>query len=335
LWARVEDKRDIKIFESYRRQCGAANPAYDALAEEKIAALKAQPVAIAAPPAPAPAPVRPVEDACEDGLLVSVASSVKSPCIKPGSGESFKDCPDCPEMVIAPAGSFTMGSPESEPERFSDEGPQHKVTIGKPFAVGRFAVTFAEWDACVSAGGCGGYRPSDSGWGREDRPVINVSWDDAQTYVKWLSGKTGKTYRLLSEAEFEHAARAGTAMPFWWGSSITPDRANYNGNYVYAGGGQKGEYRQKTMPVKSFKPNPWGLYQVHGNVWQWVQDCYVDSYRDAPRDGLPIKKTSGCSRVLRGGSWGNNPWLLRAARRVRFVAGGRYDYVGFRVARTF
>ncbi len=173
-------------------------------------------VAVAAPPAPA----IPAEPAC-DGLLVAVAQpGAGRPCIRPGSGESFKDCPDCPEMVIVPAGSFTMGSPESEPGHDKNEGPQHKVTIAEPFGLGRFPVTFAEWDACANDGGCGGYRPSDVGWGRSDRPVINVSWDDAQAYVKWLSDKTGKHYRLLSEAEREYAARAGTKSPFWWGSSI-------------------------------------------------------------------------------------------------------------------
>ena len=228
-----------------------------------------------------------------------------------------------------------MGSPESEPERSSDEGPQHKVRIPKPFAVGRFTITFAEWDACVAAGGCGGYRPDDQGWGRADRPVINVNWDDAQAYAKWLSGKTGKTYRLLSEAEFEYAARAGTATPFWWGKSISTSQANYNGNYVYAGGGQKGEYRAKTVPVKSFQPNPWGLYQVHGNVWTWTQDCYANSYKDAPLDGSPAKETSGCSRVLRGGSWGSYPRDARSAFRAGSNSGIRDNILGFRVARTF
>ena len=121
----------------------------------------------------------------------------EKPCIKPGSGDSFKDCQNCPEMVIAPAGSFTMGSPESEPERYSDEGPQHRVKIGRPFAVGKYAVTFAEWDACVAAGGCDGRKPADQGWGRGDHPVIDVNWSDAKAYISWLSKKTGKGYRLV------------------------------------------------------------------------------------------------------------------------------------------
>jgi formylglycine-generating enzyme required for sulfatase activity len=129
----------------------------------------------------------------------------------------FKECENCPEMVVVPSGSFTMGSPASEEGRGNEEGPQHSVTLAKPFAVGRFAVTFDEWDACVADGGCNGHRPDDKGWGRGRQPVINVSWADAKAYVAWLSRKTGKPYRLLSEAEREYVTRAGTTTPFWWG----------------------------------------------------------------------------------------------------------------------
>jgi formylglycine-generating enzyme required for sulfatase activity len=277
---------------------------------------------------------------------VAAGQSNTRPCIKPGSGVSFKDCPDCPDMVAVPSGSFTMGSSEAEFEAlvneygkdweqyFKREVPQHRVTIPKPFAVSKFSVTFAEWDACVADGGCGGYKPGDESWGRADRPVINVSWDDAQTYVKWLSEKTGRTYRLLSEAEFEYAARAGTTMPFWWGKSISTAQANYDGNYTYAGSA-KGEYRQKTVAVKSFQPNPWGLYQVHGNVWTWTQDCFVDNYKNAPGDGS-AQTTGDCSvRVLRGGSWLTFPQYLRAAYRDGSGASSRFDGIGFRLARTF
>ncbi len=274
----------------------------------------------------------PPEPAC-DGLLVSVASG-KKPCIKPGSGESFKDCPDCPEMVVVPAGSFTMGSPSSEPGRYKDEGPQHEVRIAKPFAVGRFAVTFAEWDACVADGGCGGYKPRDSGWGRGSRPVINVNWNDAKAYVEWLSGKTHKEYRLLSEAEWEYVARAGTKMPFWWGKTITTDQANYNGYYPY-NGGAKGEYRKKTVPVRSFKPNPWGLYQVHGNVWEWVEDRWHSDYKGAPADGSAWLTGATVLRVLRGGSWDDHARNVRAACRNYILPPGyRYSYAGFRCARV-
>jgi formylglycine-generating enzyme required for sulfatase activity len=304
-WAEIKDKTAPRLFEAFRQQFGRANPYYDALAERRIAELK----------------------------------RVQAAGITPGSGESFKDCADCPEMAAAPSGSFTMGSPQSEPERYDDEGPQHKVTIAEPFAAGKFAVTFAQWDACVAAGGCGGYKPGDNGWGRGDRPVVNVSWDDAKAYVAWLSKKTGKTYRLLTEAEREYVTRAATApgkeTPFWWGSSITPERANYDGNSTYAGGGAQGEYRQKTAPVKSFEPNPWGLYQVHGNVWEWVEDCWADDYANAPRDGSAITSAECAVRVARGGSWLSEAKLLRAAVRSKGEPGDRHNSLGFRVARTF
>jgi formylglycine-generating enzyme required for sulfatase activity len=284
--------------------------------------------AFAAPPKPVES-----EDAC-DGLLVSVAMGAR-PCIKPGTGQFFKDCPACPEVVLAPSGSFSMGSPESEPGRTNDEGPQHRVTFAKPFAVGRFAVTFAEWDACVAGGGCGGYKPSDEGWGRADRPVINVNRDDAQAYVKWLSKKTGRHYRLLSEAEREYVTRAGKQSPFWWGASISPEQANYDGKYTY-NGGSKGEYRGRTLPVKSFDPNPWGLYQVHGNVWEWVEDCWVDNYNGAPSDGSAWTTGECGSRVLRGGSWNAYPQYLRAAYHGIYFSGSgprvRSNDRGFRVA---
>jgi formylglycine-generating enzyme required for sulfatase activity len=217
--------------------------------------------------------------------------------VQPGSGQSFRDnlaggqpCPMCPEMVVVPAGSFKMGSPANEELRFTDERPRHDVMISRPFAVGRFAVTFDEWDACVNDGGCNGYRPSDEQWGRADRPVINVNWDDAKSYVAWLSHKTGKTYRLLSESEREYVTRAGTTTSFWWGSSISTKQANYFGN------GSKEEYRAKTVPVDSFQANPWGLYQLHGNVWEWAEDCYHDSYAGAPSNGSAW--TNGAARVI-------------------------------------
>jgi formylglycine-generating enzyme required for sulfatase activity len=247
--------------------------------------------------------------------------------------EDFQECADCPRMVVIPAGNFWMGS-DDEAERFDNEGPRHKVTFSRPFAVGVYAVTFSEWDACVAAGGCGGYTPSDEGWGRGDRPVINVSWKEARAYVAWLSKHTRAHYRLLSEAEREYAARAGTSTPFWWGSSITPKQANYDGNYVYAGGGSKGAYCQKTLSVRSFTPNPWGLYQVHGNVWEWVEDCWHANYDGAPPDGSAWAAKSCDARVLRGGYWFGRPQWIRAASRAASDTGFRSSYVGFRVART-
>ena len=237
--------------------------------------------------------------------------------------EWFRDCDVCPEMVVIPAGSFLMGSPpESEEGRDGDEGPQHRVTIREPFTVGVYEVTFEEWDACAAEGGCGGYRPDDEGWGRGRRPVINVSWDDAQGYVRWLSRKTGEEYRLLSEAEWEYASRAGTTTRYSFGYEITPSDANYDENIG------------KTQPVGIYRANGFGLHDMYGNVWEWVRDCRNDSYAGAPNNG-DAWETGDCTRrVLRGGSWYDNSRLLRSANRIRLHTGYRNLNLGFRVART-
>lgn len=266
-------------------------------------------------------------------LAVSVISglgvqSEARPAVKPGSGASFHDCPDCPEMVVVPAGTFTRGSPANEQAHQGTESPQHRVTIAKPFAVGKFPVTFAQWDACADGGGCNKYRPDDKGWGREDRPVVNVCWSDARAYIAWLSAKTGLGYRLLSEAEREYVTRAGTSTPYWWGTSIFPDQANYEP------GGKRAEDVRRTVPVKSFQPNPWGLYQVHGNIWEWVEDCWKDNYDAAPRDGSAWVAEACYRHVLRGGSWGSGPQALRSASRTGYFPVLRDAYAGFRIART-
>jgi formylglycine-generating enzyme required for sulfatase activity len=262
---------------------------------------------------------------------VGPLSAFEESVLKPK--DSFRECDNCPEMVVMPAGSFTMGSPDSEKLRGRFEGPQHRVTFGRPFAVGKFAVTFEEWDACVLDGGCDGYTPKDEGWGRGRRPAINVSWNDANAYADWLSGKTGKSYRLLSEAEREYVTRAGTATPFWWGTKITPQQANYDGNYIYDDG-PTGEFRRRTLPVDSFRPNRWGLHQVSGNAWEWTQDCWHENYAGAPSDGSAWE-SEGCRyRVVRGGSWATYPGDLRAAVRGRFPPDFRGNSQGFRLART-
>ncbi|HTI66551.1 MAG TPA: formylglycine-generating enzyme family protein [Caulobacteraceae bacterium] len=243
------------------------------------------------------------------------------------------DCADCPDMVVIPAGRFTMGSPLSEPNRISTE-VQYGVTIAYPFAVGRFDVTFDEWNACVRDGGCGGYKPDDRGWGRGKRPVINVSWDDAQAYVAWLSRKAGHVYRLLSQTEWEYAARAGTTTPFFFGDAISPSLANHDGSYGYPNNTPVGGLRRgKTTPVGAFKPNGFGLYDMAGNVWQWTQDCWADYYA-GPVDGAPVTGGDCGRRALRGGPWSGNPGNLRSADRLRNPVASRIDTIGFRVART-
>ncbi len=256
----------------------------------------------------------------------------------PGAGKTewFQDIDGGPEMVVAPGGSFMMGSPAKEPERYDDEGPQHRVTIAKPFAIGRHAVTRGQFAAFVNATG---YNADDRwrnpGFTQNDRhPVVCVNWEDAQAYAKWLREKTGKAYRLPTEAEWEYVCRAGTVTPFWWGSSITPAQANYDGNYTYKGGGSKGEYRERTVPVESFEANLWGLYQVHGNVWEWCEDVWHDDYNGAPTDGSAWTTGKDSRRVLRGGSWSSGPRGLRSALRGRGTPDDRGGGFGVRLART-
>ena len=233
-----------------------------------------------------------------------------------------------PWMVIVPAGSFMMGSPENEEHRKQNEGPQHKVIIAKPFAVSRFELTFDEWDTCAVHGDCAGHITSN--WGRGRQPGINVNWDDAQRYVAWLSRITGQPYRLLSEAEWEYAARAGTTTAYSWGDDIKKDgKAMTNCN----GCGSQWDYRQ-TAPVGSFVPNAFGLYDMAGNAWEWVEDCYQIDYKEAPTDGSAWITGDCRSRVVRGGSWVNDPGLLRSANRDWFTSDSRLADLGFRVGRT-
>ena len=231
-----------------------------------------------------------------------------------------------PEMVVLPAGTFRMGCLSNDDDCYDDEQPVHEVTIPSAFALSAYEVSFAEWDACVSGGGCWGYRPNDEGWGRGARPVVKVSWKDAQDYVAWLSAETGARYRLPSESEWEYAARAGTETKYSWGDEIGASRANCYGDRCR-------EDWERTAPVVSFGPNAWGLYDMHGNVSEWVEDCWNGSYAGAPSDGSAWLRGECSRRVLRGGSWSDDPRNLRAAYRFRSSAGGRYDDNGFRVAR--
>ena len=281
------------------------------------------------------------------------------------AGSSIKDCAECPELVVVPAGGFTMGSSAQEQalanaagvpaEYTAREGPQHYVRVSS-FAAGRYAVTKGEFAAFVRSSGYrteaeqgdGCYMWTGKEWKKDaaynwrnvgfaqgdDHPVVCVSWNDAQAYFQWLSRISGKSYRLLSEAEREYAARGGTQTAFWWGDSITTSQANYSGNYTY-NGSPKGQYRQATVPVNSFSANPFGLYNVHGNVWEWVQDCWHENYAGAPTDGSAwATGCAGNARVLRGGSWDYNPAYLRSAIRFSYNPGIRGSSVGFRLART-
>ena len=247
--------------------------------------------------------------------------------------DAFRECAkDCPEMVVVPAGEFMMGSPTTEKGRYNNEDDgrdrQHKVAIASPFAVSKFDVTFADWDACVSVGGCPTEgRANDAGWGRGNQPVIYVSWGDAKAYAAWLSTMTGKAYRLLTEAEWEYAARAGTTTAYFWGDEIGKGNANCDGC------GSQWDNRQPS-PVGSFKPNAFGLYDMAGDVWQWVEDCYHPNYNGAPTDGSAWTTDDCKNRVVRGGSCFGNPQYLRSAYRFGITTDGRLSGLGFRVGRT-
>jgi len=265
-------------------------------------------------------------------------------------GQSFRDCEGCPEMVVVPAGSYMMGSPPGEESRKEHEGPQHRVTIAQPFAVGKYEVTVEEWSRFVEATG---YPVYTCDWwgisGLERNPVECVIWEDAQAYVAWLSRKTGKHYRLLSGAEWEYAARAGTTTARYWGESESGQCRHANGADAAAGdaipfsGPIDWESRETldcddghvfTAPVGSFAPNPFGLYDMLGNVEEWVESCRNNRYNGAPDDGSAGRTGyADCEvHVLRGGSWVDLPGNLRAA--ARNPDGGRLVFYGFRVART-
>jgi formylglycine-generating enzyme required for sulfatase activity len=232
-------------------------------------------------------------------------------------------------MIVVPAGSFTMGSHTTEPGRNDNEGPQHLVTITRSLAIGVFELSFEEWDACVAGGGCNGYKPNDAGWGRGRQPVLNISWSDAIAYVSWLSSLTGKSYRLLSEAEYEYATRAETTTLYPWGDAIGSNNANCSGC------GSQWDDKQ-TAPVGSFAPNQFGLYDMVGNIQEWTEDCYHDSYVGAPADGSAWTDGGCAQRVQRAGSFYVYPKEIRSASRRGLDPKTQIgsDLGSFRVARA-
>jgi formylglycine-generating enzyme required for sulfatase activity len=292
--------------------------------------------------------------------MVAPTPAVPTPGVTPAPGRSFRDCPDCPEMVAIPAGSFTMGSPAGEAGRGNHEGPQHSVSV-RGFALGKYEVTRGQFAAFVretgySAGGnCYGYtgdRWEESasrdwrspGFSQSERdPVVCVSWDDAKAYAAWLSRKTGKSYRLPSEAEWEYAARAGSTAAWYWGEDASQacgyanvgDRAvkrQYSGWTLTVHECDDGQVN--TAPVGSYRANGFGLHDMLGNVWEWTEDCWNKSYDGSPRDGSAWTSGDCNRRVLRGGSWGNPPRYVRSAYRGSATASNRSYIVGFRLART-
>ncbi len=245
--------------------------------------------------------------------------------------DSFKECEFCPEMVVIPNGSFVMGTPADEPYRLKGEDPQHTVNIPKPIAVGRFSITFDEWDACLADGGCGGNKGDDGGYGRGRMPAAGIDFEAAKSYLAWLSRKVGRTYRLPSESEREYFTRAGTTTPFWFGKTISSQNANYDARNNYPGG-PYGEASKGPKPVDAYLPNRFGLYQVTGNVEEWTEDCYNKRYtEDTPSDGSPWLEGDCTRRMLRGGGWMGMALSQRSGSRNNFPVG---TLNSFRVVRT-
>jgi formylglycine-generating enzyme required for sulfatase activity len=291
-------------------------------------------------------------------LLVGSAALLAQPASAAGKrakpGTLIKECRNCPELVVLAPGTYMMGSPESEPERDKDE-PQRRVSIARPFAIATTQVTWNQWEACVRDNWCegaeidealrsnpdGSRNPQYKDYGRGTRPAVGMSWYDAQIFVGWLNWKTGNddAYRLPSEAEWEYAARAGTTTAYPWGDTI-----DYNhGNFGMRGNGARGPYAEagdkwgdETAPVGSFPPNAWGLYDMHGNVFEWAQDCYEADLARAPVDGSASTEGDCLVRVFRNGTFTSNPYMHRSARRgAPYAANTRgRNYLGFRVAKS-
>ncbi|WP_336486642.1 SUMF1/EgtB/PvdO family nonheme iron enzyme [Methylobacterium nigriterrae] len=272
----------------------------------------ASPIVAPSPPPTPPAPAQPQLAALPPPAPVPPAASQ--------TGQSFRDCGDCPEMVVLPAGSFEMGSSAAPFER-----PVHRVTIAKPFAIARYETTVDEWNRCVESGACK-FRPPEAGPGSGNKPVTNVSWYDAKDYAGWLSAKTHQTYRLPTEAEWEYAAHGGTGSAFAWGPQVGVAKANCR------------DCRPGTSPqileAGHFPPNGYGLFDLAGNAAEWVEDCWNDDYRGAPQDGKAWMRGNCSQRVLRGGSFDSAASYVKPSARFRYDADVRYYANGFRVVRT-
>ena len=286
--------------------------------------LRAKPPEQAQPQPPAPLPRQIIPDKGVQPLTPELEQALKPK-------DSFKECEFCPEMVVIPKGSFVMGTPADEPYRLKGEDPQHTVNIPKPIAVGRFSITFDEWDACLADGGCGGNKGDDGGYGRGRMPAAGIEFEAAKSYLAWLSRKVGRTYRLPSESEREYFTRAGTTTPFWFGKTISSQNANYNASNNYPGG-PYGEASKGPKAVDSYLPNKFGLYQVTGNVEEWTEDCYNKRYNeDTPSDGSPWLEGDCSRRMLRGGGWMGMALVQRSGSRNAFPVG---TLNSFRVVRT-
>ncbi|MFC5394729.1 SUMF1/EgtB/PvdO family nonheme iron enzyme [Bosea vestrisii] len=298
FWETIKDSRNPDEYRAYLE--AYPNGRFAGLARTREQSLRAQRASATQAPASAPA---------------------QAPTPAPSAtSRTVRDCDDCPELSLIPAGSFEMGSNEM----FEFEKPVHAVTIARPFYIGTDEVTFAQWDACVAEGGCS-YRPGDRNLGRGKRPVTDIHWNDANAYLVWLSYKTGRKYRLPTEAEWEYAARAGTTTSYPWGNSVDKEMANCLGCNA--------QPRRQANEVGQFPPNRFGLRDMAGNAAEWVADCWSETYRAAPLDGSAYAPAGCRERVLRGGSFNNDPRYLRSAARFKYESDVRFYTNGFRVVR--
>ncbi|MCC7167564.1 MAG: SUMF1/EgtB/PvdO family nonheme iron enzyme [Rhodospirillales bacterium] len=237
------------------------------------------------------------------------------------AAEAFRDCPQCPEMIAIKPGTFAMGGTRAE-----NEQPVHTVTLTKPYAIAKYELTFDEWEMCRVAGACT-RDPDLHDWGRGRQPVINLAIADIAQYLAWLSKLTGKTYRLPSEADWEYAARGGIDGAYWWGETMKPGHANCRDCGAEPWGGDR------AAPVGTFPPNPYGLHEMNGNLWEWTADCWAPNHNQAPTDGSPRPGPDNCQRVIKGGAWYYYAPLSRPASRARQDPRQWSYTVGVRLAR--
>ncbi|RZI42828.1 hypothetical protein EGT07_12650 [Herbaspirillum sp. HC18] len=335
FWESIKDSKDIGDYEAYLQAYPKGR--FASLAKSRIERLRAaakQEAPAESKPAPAPKAAEPEKPRAAPKAATerpkpapppppkaeqpAPAEPPAKPAAKVARGSEIRDCAACPVLISLPPGSFTMGSNSGDPS----EKPAHHVSIGAPFAIGKYEVTVEQWNACIDGGGC----PRISSTGAPNTPIRDVSWDDAQGYVKWLANASGKPYRLPTEAEWEYAARAGTSTRFWWGDQMRTGYANCKdcGDPWSADG---------PAPVGSFAPNPFGLHDVNGSVWEWVADCWHTHYNGAPANGSAWDAQGCRERVIRGGSWRDGASYMPSSTRFKYGASVRHSQNGFRVAR--
>jgi formylglycine-generating enzyme required for sulfatase activity len=320
-WESIKGSKDPSEFEAYLLAYPQGR--FARLAELRVKALKskAEPesTAVTAPSASGGGELSEGTQAGTERGGVGGSDGTAGDAAELSPGTMFRDCDECPLMVVVPAGRYPMGSELHRP----DEKPRHEINFARPFAIGVHEATIREWDACLREGGCR-FSPAVAD---DDRlPASNLSWDDAQGYVAWLRDKTGEEYRLPTETEWEYAASGGKTTRFWWGDEVGKGNANCS-DCGSAGDGQG------PIPVGSFESNPFGLYDVHGNLWEWTMDCVNRSYKDAPTDGSAWLRGDCIPRILRGGSWKLGSDYMRTTRRYHYDRDVRYYLHGFRVVR--